>query len=165
VSPDDVLVRPRGVEDHDWVVATMTEQWGSTAVARLGELVDTTDLPGYVAELAGQRVGLALTARRGDEYEVLSISVSATRRGIGGQLLRRCIDDAAALGCRRVWLITTNDNTGALAFYQRFGMDICRLHRHGVTRARALKPSIPEHDTHGVCIDHEIELELLLRDP
>jgi ribosomal protein S18 acetylase RimI-like enzyme len=165
VSPDDVLVRPRGADDDDWVVATMTEEWGSTDVARLGELVDTTDLPGYVAELAGRPVGLALTARRDDEYEVVSLSVSATRRGIGGQLLQRCVDEAVVLGCRRIWLITTNDNTGALAFYQRLGLDICRLHRHGVTRARALKPSIPEQDAHGVRIDHEIELELLLRDP
>ena len=162
MSRDDVLVRPRGADDHDWVVATMTQEWGSTAVARLGELVDTMDLPGYVAELAGQRVGLALTARRDDEYEVVSISVSTPGHGVGRRLLQRCIDDASALGCRRVWLITTNDNIGALAFYQRVGMDIRRLHRHGVTRSRALKPSIPERDAHGVRIDHEIELELFL---
>ncbi len=163
VSPDDVVVRPRTADDHDWVVATIVEEWGSVQVARLGELVDTSNLPGYVAELDGRRVGLALAARRDDAYEVVSISVSTPRHGIGGRLLQRCIDEATALGCLRVWLVTTNDNTAALAFYQRLGMDICRLHRHGVTRARMLKPSIPERDAHGVRIDHEIELELRLR--
>jgi ribosomal protein S18 acetylase RimI-like enzyme len=141
----------------------MVEEWGAPVVARLGELVDTTDLPGYVAELAGTRVGLALTARRGDDYEVVSISVSVPRRGVGRALLERCVDDARAYGCRRVWLVTTNDNVGALAFYQRCGLDVTALHRHAVARSRALKPSIPERDAHGVRIDHEIELELLLR--
>jgi ribosomal protein S18 acetylase RimI-like enzyme len=163
MSADAVVVRERAPADHAWVVATMTEEWGSTEVARLGELLDTTDLPGYVAELAGRRVGLALTARRGDDYEVVSISVSAPRQGVGRLLLERCVEDARAHGCRRVWLITTNDNVGALAFYQRLGMDLCALHRHGVTRSRALKPSIPECDADGLRIDHELELELLLR--
>jgi ribosomal protein S18 acetylase RimI-like enzyme len=163
VSRDAVAVRARDHDDHDWVVETMTEEWGSTGVARLGELVDTTNLPGYIAELAGRRVGLALTARRGDEYEVVSISVSARRQGVGRLLLERCVEDARGHGCRRLWLMTTNNNVGALAFYQQLGLDICRLHRHGVTRARALKPSIPHRDVDGVRIDHELELELLLR--
>ena len=156
------MVRDREPADLDWVVATMTEEWGSTAVARLGELVDTTDLPGYVAELAGERVGLALTACRGDEYEVVSISTSVPLHGIGRLVLQRCIDDARTRGCRRLWLITTNNNVGALAFYQRLGLDICALHRHAIARSRELKPSIPERDSDGVRIDHEIELELLL---
>jgi ribosomal protein S18 acetylase RimI-like enzyme len=162
VDTDGVVVRERRPDDHDWVVATMTEEWGSTAVARLGELVDTSDLPGYVAELAGHRVGLALTARRGNEYEVVSISTSVPRRGVGRRLLERCVEDTRAHGCRRVWLITTNDNTGALAFYQRLGLDIVALHRNTVVRSRELNPSIPERDAHGVRIDHEIELELLV---
>jgi ribosomal protein S18 acetylase RimI-like enzyme len=163
VSPDEVVVRPRSHDDRDWVVATMVEQWGSVQVARLGELVDTSGLPGYVAELAGRRVGLALTGCRGDEYEIVSISVSAPRQGIGRALVQRCVEDATAHGCRRLWLITTNDNVGALAFYQRIGMDLCALHRHAMTRARELKPSIPGRDEDGVRIDHELELELLLR--
>jgi ribosomal protein S18 acetylase RimI-like enzyme len=162
VSPDEVVVRPRSPDDRGWVVATMVGEWGSVLVARLGELVDTSDLPGYIAELAGRRVGLALIARRGDECEIVSISVSAPRQGIGRALVERCAEDATAHGCRRVWLITTNDNVAALAFYQRIGMDLCALHRHGMTRARELKPSIPERDGDGVRIDHELELELLL---
>lgn len=161
--PGSVAVRPRAAEDRDWLVATMTEEWGSVEVARLGELVDTSDLSGFVAELDGQRVGLALTVRRDDEYEVVSISTSRPRRGVGRALLGRCVEDARSHGCRRVWLVTTNNNVGALAFYQRCGMDIAALHRHGTTRARELKPSIPERDADGVRIDHEIELELLLR--
>jgi hypothetical protein len=41
-------------------------------------------------------------------------------------------------------------------------MDIVAFHRHGVSEARRLKPSIPERDAHGVPIAHELELELRL---
>src|SRR3954449_5329010 len=108
VGASVVVVRALSTGDREWVVASMTEEWGSVLVARLGELVDTTDLPGYVAELAGERVGLGLTAGRGDEYEVVSISVTTPRRGIGRLLMARCVKDARSAGCRRLWLITTN---------------------------------------------------------
>ena len=163
VSAEPVVVRALEAEDHDWVIETMTEQWGSTLVARLGELVDTSGLPGWVAVQDGARVGLALSARRADEYEVVSISATSHRRGVGRLLLARCVDEARNTGCRRLWLITTNNNVGALAFYQRQGLDLVRLHRHAMTVSRELKPSIPERDDAGLRIDHELELELLLR--
>jgi ribosomal protein S18 acetylase RimI-like enzyme len=163
VNAEPVVVRALAAEDHDWVIETMTEQWGSTLVARLGELVDTSGLPGWVAVQDGARVGLALSARRADEYEVVSISATTRRRGVGRLLLARCVDEARNTGCRRIWLITTNNNVGALAFYQRQGLDLVRLHRHAMTVSRELKPSIPERDDAGLRIDHELELELLLR--
>jgi RimJ/RimL family protein N-acetyltransferase len=47
---------------------------------------------------------------------------------------------ARELGCRRIWLVTTNDNTRALQFYQRQGWDVVALHRDAVTAARRIKP-------------------------
>jgi len=46
------------------------------------------------------------------------ISLDALRSGIDiGTSLLNAVDDAArALGCRRIWLTTTNDNTDALLF-------------------------------------------------
>ena len=74
-------------------------------------------------------------------------------------------DAALEAGCTRLWLITTNDNLRALELYQRWGMEIVAFHRHAVTEARRhLKPSIPEHGTHGIPIAHELELERRLRD-
>lgn len=65
-------------------------------------------------------------------------------------------------GARRLWLITTNDNTIALRFYQRRGFDLVALHRDAVTRARAeLKPSIPL-EIDGIPLRHELELEMRL---
>ena len=85
-------------------------------------------------------------------------------RGAGTSLLGAVRDAATAAGCRRVWLVTTNDNVHAIAFYQRRGWDWVAFHRDAITTARrSLKPEIPERGDGGVPVRHEIELELRLR--
>ncbi len=76
--------------------------------------------------------------------------------------MKQCVEHALECRCRRVWLITTNNNTTAIAFYQRMGMDLCAYYRYGVQESRMLKASIPLRDSMGVPIDHELEFELLL---
>jgi ribosomal protein S18 acetylase RimI-like enzyme len=157
-----VQVRRVTAGDADWVQASMTETWGSVLVARKGELVDTSALPGFLAVVDERRVGVALVAVRDREYEVVSIAATSPGHGVGRALLQRCVEDARSLRCQRLWLTTTNDNVRALAFYQRFGLDLCGFSRNGVDGARRLKPTIPLRDEHGVPISHELELELLL---
>jgi ribosomal protein S18 acetylase RimI-like enzyme len=139
------------------------ESWSTASVARLGELIDPTQLPGFVAVLNAERVGLATYALRGQECELVTIRSLREGRGVGRALLDAVRDAATRAGCNRLWLITTNDNLRALELYQRWGMDMVGFHRHAVTEARRnLKPSIPEHGKHGIPIEHELELELLL---
>ena len=137
--------------------------WASTTVARRGELIDATGLRGFVALVGGNRAGLVLVDVRAGDYEIVAISTSRPRRGIGRALMQQCVDDARASGCCRVWLVTTNNNVGAIAFYERFGMKLCAVHRGAVSQARALKSSIPLLDGHGVPIDDELEFEMALR--
>ena len=64
---------------------------------------------------------------------------------------RRCLDsDALRLDVGRLRV-----------FYQRHGYDLVAVHRDAVTRARALKPAIPEI-LDGIPVRHELELEVLL---
>ena len=66
-------------------------------------------------------------------------------------------------GCARLWLITTNDNVGALRFYQRRGFVLAALHRGAVDRSQAtLKPEIPRLGDHGIALRDELELERAL---
>jgi GNAT superfamily N-acetyltransferase len=132
-------------------------------VARLGELIDPTRLPGFIAFVDGRRAGLVTYAVRADECEVVTIRSLLEGRGIGRALLDAVRDAAIGAGCRRLWLVTTNNNLRALELYQRWGMDIVALHRHAVSDARRhLKPSIPDRDEKGIPIVHELELELPL---
>ncbi|KRE56955.1 hypothetical protein ASG70_00430 [Phycicoccus sp. Soil748] len=161
-SESQPLVTPIGPDDREWVANILVQEWTSTAVARRGELVEAAGLPGYVARLGGRPVGLVLVDVRDREYEVVAISTTAQRRGIGRALMERCFAEARATACRRVWLVTTNNNIAAIAFYQHVGMDLQALHRHAVRMSRSLKPTIPLRGATGVAIDHELEFELLL---
>jgi hypothetical protein len=71
-------------------------------------------------------------------------------------------DHAVAAAHRRLWLVTTNDNTRALRFYQLWGMDFCAFYPHGARRSRRVKPSLPERGADGIRLEHELEFELLL---
>ena len=83
--------------------------------------------------------------------------------GAGWALLDGVRSEATRRSCRRLWLVTTNDNTRALRFYQRWGLDLVALHRGGVDRARReLKPGIPATGDDGIALRHELELELRL---
>ena len=152
-------VRPLTENDRAWAVLVE-----AVVVARLGELVDPTHLPGYIALLDGQRAGLASYAVRGNECELVTIRSLREGRGVGRALLDAVRDAAIEAGCTRLWLITTNNNLRALELYQRWGMEIVAFHRHAVTEARRhLKPSIPERSAQGIPIAHELELELRLQ--
>lgn len=82
--------------------------------------------------------------------------------GVGRVLFDAVTGAARARGCRRLWLVTTNDNTRALRFYQRRGLDLVALHRDAATAARAVKPTLPEYGEDGIAVRHELELELRL---
>lgn len=161
-DPPMLHVRPLDAGDHAWKRDTLTTTWGSTEVARLGQLVDAEALEGFVAVEDGERIGLLTFASRGDELEVVTLHSQRRRRGAGRALMDAAREAAVHQASRRLWLITTNDNVGALAFYQRWGLDLVALHREGVAASRRVKPSIPSHGHGGVPIRHELELELLL---
>ena len=69
---------------------------------------------------------------------------------------------AVAAGCRRLWLITTNDNLPALRFYQRRGFVLAALHRDAIAASRRLKPQIPLLGLDNIPIRDELELEMAL---
>jgi RimJ/RimL family protein N-acetyltransferase len=81
-------------------------------------------------------------------------------RGVGTALIDEAKRIATQAGCRRLWLITTNDNVDALRFYQRRGFRLAKLHCGAVDDSRArLKPEIPETGHHRIPLRDELELE------
>lgn len=162
VVPAVPSVRPLGRADFASARSELQRAWGSVYIARKGELVDASTLDGFVAMIDDVDVGLLTVLHDGLEYEVVSISAAIEGSGVGQALMSRAIHDARTRKCRRVWLITTNNNIRAIAFYQRFGMDLCAFYREGVSASRRVKPSIPLRDGSGVPIAHELEFELLL---
>jgi ribosomal protein S18 acetylase RimI-like enzyme len=148
--------------DRPWAAEVLARSWGSTRVVSRGRVHDALELPGLVAGLDEERAGLLTWSVEGDQCEVVTIDSLVERRGVGRALLAAAAAEATAMGCRRLWLITTNDNLPALRFYQRLGWDLVALHRGAVDEARRLKPEIPRVGLDGVALRHELELELPL---
>jgi GNAT superfamily N-acetyltransferase len=156
--------RPYAPGDRRWAEGLLEEHMGSSRVARLGEVIEVPDLPGFIAERPGERLGLLTWILHGDQLEVLSLHCRVENAGAGSALLEAAAELAAGRGCRRLWLLTTNDNLRALGFYQRRGLRLCALHAGAVERDRALKPEIPEvNPNNGIPLRDLLELELPLQ--
>lgn len=142
----------------------MEAEWGGALQARRGELHDVLALPGFVVEENGEPRGIATYRVDGGECELAFIEAFEPGRGIGTALLEAV--RGAATGCRRLWLVTTNDNLDALRFYQRRGFRIVALRPGAVDEAReTLKPRIGRVGAFGIPIRDEFELELVLELP
>jgi len=126
-----------------------------------GRLVDVLELPGFVAENDGIWIGYLSYEYRVGNIEVIALAALVKGQGVGSALLARCVQAALAEDARRVWLLTSNDNTAALRFYQRRGFVLAAVHRDAITRAReTLKPEIPLVGMDAIPLRDEIELEL-----
>jgi len=156
-----VRVRALGEADREWATGKLRELWGEGVVSR-GRLLDATVLPGFVAEGDGEPAGLLTYRIDGGDCEVVTINAFPRGAGAGTALMEAVAVAARDAGCRRVWLITTNDNLRALRFYQRRGFRLAALHRDALARSRDLKPSIPEVGLDGIPLRDELELELTL---
>jgi GNAT superfamily N-acetyltransferase len=156
-------VRPYGDGDLEWAEALVGAEFGGRWQARRGDLVDALALPGWVAERDGLPVGLLTTASHDDGWEVVLLVAAERRAGVGSALVTALLDDARDAGAGQVWLVTTNDNLGALAFYQRLGFRLSALRPGAVDASRAtLKPEIPPTGEDDLPIRDELELTFLL---
>jgi len=156
-----VAIHPHTPTDRPWLIAKL-DHWGGTTMVSRGKVHDLLCLPGFVAVDGEERVGLALYRVADGECELVSLDSLCEGQGIGTALLAAGTSAARNAGCRRLWLITTNDNTHALRFYQRRGLRLVAIHRDAVTAARRLKPSIPLLGNDNIPIRDEIEIELIL---
>ncbi len=153
-------VRKVTADDRGWIAEFLRRRWGSERVAVHGTLFEPLELPGFVAELDGEAVGLATYAIDGDACEIVTIDAVREGIGVGTALVDAVATAARAAGCARLRLITTNDNAHAQGWYARRGFRLVAVHAGAVDRARAeLKPEIPLTDDRGEPIRDELEFE------
>jgi ribosomal protein S18 acetylase RimI-like enzyme len=139
------------------------EHWGGEIMVTRGNIYRPEQLYGFVIEDGMDWIGLLTFFVKGEECEVTSLDSLREGQGIGTQLINAVIEEARRQNCRRVFLITTNDNTHALRFYQKRGFELVVVHRGAVNEARKIKPTIPLTGFDGIPIRDENELELSLR--
>jgi GNAT superfamily N-acetyltransferase len=140
--------------------------WDSSVVTSRGIAREASELPCLVAVDGERWLGLAVYRIEGDECELVVLEAFEKGRSIGTALLDATAEVARKAGCRRLWLVTTNDNLDAVRFYQRRGLRLVRLWVDAVTEARQkLKPEIPLVGNHGIAIRDELEFEVTLTEP
>ena len=105
--------------------------------------------------------GVATYVVEGTDCELLTLHAATPRVGVGSALLAEVRATARAAGCRRLWVVTTNDNLDALRFYQRRGFRLTALRPGAVDYSRELlKPEIPRTGAHQIPLRDELELEM-----
>jgi ribosomal protein S18 acetylase RimI-like enzyme len=155
-----LVLRPTRAGDRGWIADAIRSEWGSLRVVSRGRMTeDASALAGLVAERGERAVGYAMLRLDGDAGEVVVLHSLEPRSGVGRALLDGARAEAGRAGCSRLWLITTNDNVEAIAFYQRCGWDWVEFHRDALTASRRLKPEIPEVGAHGIPLRHELVFE------
>jgi ribosomal protein S18 acetylase RimI-like enzyme len=148
-------------DDRGWAEAYLEDAFGGAVQTRRGELIDVLALPGFVAERSGRAAGLLTYRRDGDDCELAFMAAFERHQGVGTALLEALV--AAAAGCARIWVVTTNDNLEALRFYQRRGFRLAALRAGAVDDARGLlKSQIGAVGEFGIPLRDELELELFL---
>lgn len=151
-------IRIEPVSDRAWLADYIREHWGEPGVVSRGRLRTGEELTALRAD-DGEIAGVVSWYIEAGSAEIVTLDSDRPGQGIGTKLLNAAVETLHKDGVGRLWLITTNDNTDALRFYQRRGWRLAALHREAVAESRKLKPSIPEIGAHGIPIRDEIELE------
>ncbi len=157
---DDYLVRAIQSSDRNWVESFVKSHWGSEIVVAKGRVVRPAELDGFAAFRGKEPVGLLTYRIDGLDCEIVTIDSTAEGTGIGTALIDAVKKRAKARGCKRLWLITTNDNLKALGFYQKRGFHLIALYPDALEASRRLKPQISMRAANGIPIRDELELEL-----
>src|SRR6266480_5647996 len=158
----DITIQPLNTADREWVSQFMLEHWGSNKVVSRWVVYYPQDLPGFVALHESEKVGLVTYNITGASCEIVTIDSIRPSSGVGSALIKAVRYIAINSGCKRLWLITTNDNMNALRFYQKRGLHIVAVYPDAIERSRKLKPSIPLVGNDGIPLRDELELEVSL---
>ena len=157
----DFSIRAIDSGDRDWIAGFITERWGADFVVAHREVYYCKNLPGFIAVQGQERIGLVTYTIVDTDCEVVSLDSLRPRIGVGTALIDAVKAAALEAHCKRLWLVTTNDNMNALRFYQKRRFALITIHRGAVDFARRLK-SIPLIGADDIPLRDEIELEMIL---
>ena len=138
----------------------IVESWGAPYMAINGKLWDTRTMPGYAAVDGGEVFGYALYEFHDGFCEIMALESVTQNIGVSTALIERVKQTAKSNHVSKIILVTTNDNTHAIRFYQRRGFTIREVRLGAMEAARQMKPSIPLIGEDGIPLRDEIEFEI-----
>ncbi len=149
-------------EDKAWIVNFVSEYWLSPTLITRRKKYSVEFLDGFVAIQNSDYFGLVTLSIENSSCQIVTLNAKVENVGIGTGLLNQSIEYAMENKCKRIWLVTTNDNTPALRYYQTRGFKLKALYCNEIERTRKLKPNLPLYGINSIPIRDEIELEYIL---
>ena len=157
-----IHIRPIEEDDRPWVRGILRKWWGSESVIIRKTKYEPAGMGGFIASHKDEKVGLVILRYEKDLCEIISLTVLNSNPLIGKQLIHTSIQDAKDHASARMIIVTTNDNSGALRFYQQMGFRLRELRVGIVEESRKIKPEIPLEGNYHIPIRDELELEMIL---
>jgi GNAT superfamily N-acetyltransferase len=134
--------------------AFISKHWLSTIMIIRGKEIDMTAVDGILVLDNTDVIGLITYILHNSNCEITSLDSLIENHGIATALINRVTETTKRHSCKKLLVLTTNDNTHALRFYQKRGFDIVRFHRNALARSRELKPEIPLRGVDNIPLRH-----------
>jgi GNAT superfamily N-acetyltransferase len=153
-----------GSDYREVVNSYIDKEWGNPIVTR-GNIIEIFDLPGFVAIDIGGVAGAILYQIKDNECEIVVLYSLKQNVGVGTKLINEAIEIAKENACKRIWLITMNDNTHAIRYYQRRGFSLKAVHINAFKNTQLIKGLGEDSLILGIDdipILHEFEFEIIL---
>ena len=145
------------------VLKHINDEWGGLIIVTKGNIINTNDLPGFVMVDNNHLAGAVLYQIKDNECEIVVIFSFIESKGVGTKLIDSVIDVAKKEKCKRVWLITTNDNTQAIRYYQKRGFSLKAVHINAFEVTKKIKGELEGVlGIDNIPILHEFEFEIIL---
>jgi len=135
------------------------DHWGSEFIVSKGEQLYGHDLDALAIFSGEEIVGLLTYFVKDSDCEIVSLDSLREKQGIGTALIEKMIEKAKDFKIKRLWLMTTNDNTDAMRFYQKRGFVFKAVYPNVIEESRKLKKNIPKYGNYNIPIRDEIEFE------
>lgn len=158
----ELSIRPMTSNDKNWI-NDLFRGGGAEFIVTRGRKIYPAEIKGFCAiDESGEKAGLITYEVIGEQCEIVTLDALKKFSGIGTKLIEKVKQEVIKRNCKRIWLITTNDNLEAIRFYQRRGFTIAAVHVNALEYSRKIKPSIPITGLYNIPLRDEIEFEMML---
>jgi len=147
-------------KDEKALSELIKQSWRSDIIVSRGKKYKVEDLEGILTYENEKIIGLGLYYIKNRECEIVLLEALFQKQGIGTKIIEKIKEIAITNKCKRIWLITSNDNINAIKFYQRRGFFISNFYKNAMEESRKLKPEIPLIGEYEIPIKDEIEFEI-----
>ncbi len=123
-------------------------------------MIDCIGLDGFVLIENNEIIGLGTYKfYENNICEIVSLDSKRENMGIGTAILKDIENVAIANNCRKMRLVTSNDNLRAFQFYQKRKYRLSKIYSGAMDLVRQQKTNVPKIGDNGIPLLDEIEFQ------